>query len=68
MSLGTIDTAVTRLEVQVERLEADMSELKQDVKAIRAQLDTAAGGWRAFLMVGSAFAAIGAIAAKAFWR
>jgi hypothetical protein len=45
-----------------------MSELKQDVKAIRAQLDTAAGGWRAFLMVGSAFAAIGAIAAKAFWR
>lgn len=63
MSLA-LDTAVARLEVQVERLETDMLELKQDVKAIRAKLDKADGGFMMLVMVGSASATIGAILSK----
>lgn len=59
MSVSNVDVAVARLEVQVERLEVDMTELKSDVKAIRAKLDQAAGGWQMFIMVGTVGAFIG---------
>ena len=52
------------MEVQVERLEVDMLELKQDVKAIRAKLDKADGGFMVLVMVGSACATVGAIVAS----
>lgn len=63
---NNLDTAVARLEVQVERLEADMSELKNDVKAIRAVLDRADGGWKMFLLIGSAGAALATFFLKIF--
>lgn len=61
-----ISVAVAKLEVQVERLESDMSELKSDIKFIRQKLDEAAGGWRVFMIVGSAGAALGGLIFKAF--
>ncbi len=59
VSTSSLDVAVARLEVQVERLEVDMTELKSDVKAIRAKLDQAAGGWQVFILVGTVGAFIG---------
>lgn len=64
--MSNLDTAVARLEVQVEKLEQDMAELKSDIKFIRQKLDQAAGGWRVFLMVGTAGAALGGLIFKAF--
>lgn len=60
-----VSVAVAKLEVQVERLEQDMGELKSDVKFIRRKLDEATGGWRIFLIVGSAGAALGGFLFKA---
>lgn len=62
--MSNLDTAVARLEVQVERLEQDMAELKSDIKFIRQKLDHAAGGWKVFMMVGAAGAALGGILLK----
>jgi len=62
--MTNLDTAVARLEVQVERLEQDMLELKSDIKFIRRKLDEAAGGWKVFMIVGSAGAAIGGLVFK----
>ncbi len=59
-----LEISVARMEVQVERLEKDMAELKDDVKAIRATLDKASGGWRVLMMVGGASAAIAAFVTK----
>lgn len=41
-----------------------MTELKADVKAIRAKLDKADGGFMVLVMVGSACATIGAVLSK----
>ncbi len=60
-----IEISVARMEVQVERLEADMAEMKGDVKAIRATLDKASGGWKMLLDVGTISAAIGSFVTKA---
>lgn len=60
-----IEISVARMEVQVERLERDMSEMKDDVKAIRATLDRASGGWKMLLVVGTISAAIGSFVTKA---
>ncbi len=60
-----IEISVARMEVQVERLEADMAEMKGDVKAIRATLDKASGGWKMLLVVGTISAAIGSFVTKA---
>lgn len=62
--MDTVDIAVARMEVQVERLEQDMAELKSDIKFIRRKLDEATGGWKVFMIVGSAGAAIGGIIFK----
>lgn len=59
-----IEVSVAKLEVQVERLEQDMHEMKGDVKAIRATLDNATGGWRMFMIVGGISATIGGILVK----
>lgn len=59
-----IEVSVAKLEVQVERLEQDMHEMKGDIKAIRATLDGAAGGWKMFLLIGGVSAAIGGFLVK----
>lgn len=65
-SMTDINVAVGKLEVQVERLEKDMAELKSDIKFIRRKLDEAAGGWKVFMIVGSAGAALGGLIFKGF--
>lgn len=60
-----VSISVAKLEVQVETLERDVREIKGDIKFIRQKLDQAAGGWRVFLMVGTAGAALGGIIFKA---
>lgn len=62
--MDAVDIAVARMEVQVERLEQDMAELKSDIKFIRRKLDEATGGWKVFMIVGSAGAAIGGLIFK----
>lgn len=62
--MDSVDIAVARMEVQVERLEQDMAELKSDIKFIRRKLDEATGGWKVFMIVGSAGAAIGGLIFK----
>ena len=59
-----VEISVARMEVQVERLELDMAELKGDVKAIRATLDKANGGWKVLMLVGGASAAIATFITK----
>ena len=61
-----VSISVAKLEVQVKTLEKDVSEIKGDIKFIRQKLDQAAGGWRVFLMVGTAGAALGGIIFKLF--
>jgi hypothetical protein len=61
---NTVEISVARMEVQVERLEKDMAELKDDVKAIRATLDKASGGWKVLMLVGGASAAIATFITK----
>lgn len=60
----SLEVSVGKMEVQVERLEKDMAELKGDVKAIRATLDQASGGWRMLLLVGGLSATIGSVVTK----
>jgi hypothetical protein len=60
-----VSISVAKLEVQVQTLEKDVSEIKSDIKFIRQKLDHAAGGWRVFLMVGTAGAALGGLLFKA---
>lgn len=62
--MSEIDTAVARLEVQVERLEADVTEMKADIKAMRAVLDRANGGWKMFIFIGGAGAALATLVLK----
>lgn len=64
--INDVSIAVAKLEVQVKTLEKDVSEIKGDIKFIRQKLDQAAGGWRVFLMVGTAGAALGGIIFKLF--
>lgn len=59
-----LSVAVGKLEIQVKKLEDDMTELKGDIKFIRQKLDQAAGGWKVFMMVGGAGAALGAFLLK----
>lgn len=66
VDMSDLNIAVAKLEVQVERLEQDMAELKSDIKFIRRKLDEATGGWRVFMIVGSAGAALGGLIFKAF--
>lgn len=63
--IDKVEVSVARMEVQVERLEKDMAEMKDDVKAIRATLDRASGGWKMLLVVGGLSAAIGSFITKA---
>lgn len=62
--LTEVSISVARLEIQVEQLEKDMTEMKADIKAIRKVLDRADGGWKMFLLIGSAGAAIMAMVLK----
>jgi hypothetical protein len=66
VDMTDLNIAVAKLEVQVERLEQDMAELKSDIKFIRRKLDEAAGGWKVFMIVGSAGAALGGLIFKGF--
>lgn len=62
--INDVSISVAKLEVQVKTLEKDVSEIKGDIKFIRQKLDQAAGGWRVFIMVGTAGAALGGIIFK----
>lgn len=62
--MDKVEVSVAKMEVQVERLEKDMSEMKDDIKAIRATLDKASGGWKMLMIVGGLSAAIGSFMTK----
>lgn len=62
--MSDLNISVAKMEVQVQNLEKDMTEMKADVKAIRATLDKAAGGWKTLMIVGGLSATIGSIVTK----
>ena len=47
-------------EAQIDMLEREVAALRQDVRAIRAILDQANGGWRVIMWVAGASASVGA--------
>lgn len=53
-----------QLEATVAQLQKDVHETRQDVRELLSKVNQAEGGWKIFLMIGSACAAIGAVAAK----
>jgi hypothetical protein len=59
-----MEVSVGKMQVQVQRLEEDVSEMKGDIKAIRATLDKASGGWKMLMVIGGLSAAIGSFVTK----
>lgn len=53
-----------KLEATVSQLQKEIHETRRDVRELLTKVNRAEGGWKIFLMVGSACAAVGAIAAK----
>jgi hypothetical protein len=60
----SMEVSVGKMQVQVQRLEEDVSEMKGDIKAIRATLDKASGGWKMLMVIGGLSAAIGSFVTK----
>jgi prefoldin subunit 5 len=55
---------IGQLKAQVEALTETVKTLSKQVEEVSATLNQAKGGWRVMVLVGSAFAALGALAAK----
>lgn len=55
-----------QLEATVAQLEREIHETRKDVRELLTKVNKAEGGWKVFLLIGSACAAIGAVAAKLF--
>lgn len=64
ISVKQTEISVAKMEVEVERIQADLLELKNDVKAMRATLDRAEGGWKTIMIIGGISAAIGSFVTK----
>lgn len=63
-SIKQTEISVAKMEVEVKQIQADLIELKQDVKAMRATLDRAEGGWKTIMLIGGISAAIGSFVTK----
>lgn len=57
--IGKHDAQIDALQSQVDRLHEDLKEVLDELKEIRSTLDNAKGGWRTFMMIGGAGAALG---------
>jgi hypothetical protein len=55
-----------QLEATVAQLEREIHETRKDVRELLTKVNKAEGGWKVFLLIGSACAAVGAVAAKLF--
>ena len=55
-----------QLEATVAQLEREIHETRKDVRELLTKVNKAEGGWKVFLLVGSACATVGALAAKLF--
>jgi hypothetical protein len=55
---------LTRLETQMSTVREDMGEIKGDVKAIRAVVDEARGGWKVLAIVSGLSATVGGAIVK----
>lgn len=53
-----------QLEATVAQLEREIHETRKDVRELLTKVNKAEGGWKVFLLIGSACAAVGAVAAK----
>lgn len=65
LALDEIPRTIGALEAKIERLEKDVSHLLDKQMEILEILQQAKGGWKVMVGVGSAAAAVGAIATKA---
>jgi prefoldin subunit 5 len=64
--LATHATDISYLKADMDKMVREMTEMKKSLQAIEQTLATAHGGWRTLMMVGGAFAVIGAVFANLF--
>jgi tetrahydromethanopterin S-methyltransferase subunit B len=62
--LATHANDIVHLQSDMDKMVEEMKQIKEAVQSIQKTLDTAHGGWRTLMMVGGAFAVIGAIFAN----
>jgi prefoldin subunit 5 len=64
--LATHANDIEHLQSDMDKMVIEMQQIKEAVQSIQKTLDTAHGGWKTLMMVGGAFALIGAILANLF--
>ena len=64
--LATHANDIEHLQADMDKMVKEMEEIKEAIKAIQKTLEEAHGGWKTLMMVGGAFALIGAILANMF--
>jgi len=62
--LATHANDIVHLQSDMDKMVEEMKQIKEAIQSIQKTLDTAHGGWRTLMMVGGAFAVIGAIFAN----
>lgn len=64
--LATHANDIVHLQDDMDKMIEEMRQIKEAVQSIQKTLDTAHGGWRTLMMVGGAFAVIGAVFGNLF--
>ena len=64
LGIHPVAEAMGDLKARMIRVEADQTQAAQDIRAIRACLDQAKGGWKTLMLVGGMAGAAGALVAK----
>jgi prefoldin subunit 5 len=64
--LATHANDIEHLQADMDKMIKEMQEIKLAIQEIQKTLATAHGGWKTMMMVGGAFALIGAILANMF--
>jgi len=64
--LATHANDIEHLQADMDKMVKEMQEIKTAIQSIEKTLATAHGGWKTMMMVGGAFALIGAILANLF--
>ena len=64
--LATHANDIVHLQADMDKMVEEMKQIKEAIQSIQKTLDTAHGGWKTLMMVGGAFAVIGAVLSSLF--
>ena len=64
--LATHANDIVHLQADMDKMVEEMKQIKEAIQSIQKTLDTAHGGWKTLMMVGGAFAVIGAVFSSLF--